>query len=361
VGRSQSDEDMTLAEAIEAKSNRYAHLNGEFRRVHQSSLWEPLARDAAIADALPRVSIAIPCFNSSATIPLLIESLAAQQFPMERLEIIFTDDGSSDDTWDVLRSEVSRLQCAVHILRHECNKGRAAARNTGASQARHEILMFLDADMAISDRLLFNHAAKHTLANNLLFCSLTKVVPLSDALVEPLRRNAFQYVLSPDEDWRHRAVIQSDGDARVISNLADTDYFQSFGHGRKYYSKTLAEMVISACLSLSKSLFVEVGGFCERFVGWGREDVFLGAKAISHGALIVPDMNVLYQIDSTGKDAESESRKHRELIANRQLYDQLLRESVADVTLDDQLRLLGPRQTRETVHVSPASRRLPCL
>jgi hypothetical protein len=351
---------MKLAEAIEARSNCYAHLNREFRRVHQASLWEPLRRDAAFADGLPRISIAIPCFNAAATIPLLIDSLAAQQFPMERLEVIFTDDGSSDATWDVLRSESSQLRCATQVLRHELNQGRAAARNTGASRAHHEILMFLDADMAISDRLLLNHAAKHKLANNLLLCSLTQAVPLSDALVERLRRDAFQYVLSPDEDWRYRAVIEDGGGPRVISDVADTNYFQSFGHGRNYHSKTLAEMVISACLSLSRSLFFQVGGFCERFAGWGREDVFLGAKSIAHGALIVPDLNVIYQIDPVGEGAEGESRRRRELAANRQLYDQLLQKHVADVTHDDQKRLLARRRLRETLHNSPACQGIPC-
>jgi glycosyltransferase involved in cell wall biosynthesis len=88
----------------------------------------------------PLVSVVIPAYNCAATIGASIES-ARRQTVMD-LEILVVDDGSTDETTDVVGGITdARLQLLV-----QPNAGAAAARNTGCRAARGRYLAFLDAD-----------------------------------------------------------------------------------------------------------------------------------------------------------------------------------------------------------------------
>lgn len=85
------------------------------------------------------ISIVIPTFNRAALVPLSIESILRQTHPAA--EIIVVDDGSTDDTAEVLRKYGSRIQ----VVRQP-NGGLSAARNTGIRKATQEWVGFLDDD-----------------------------------------------------------------------------------------------------------------------------------------------------------------------------------------------------------------------
>lgn len=102
----------------------------------------------ARVDRRPRVSIVVPCYNEEPGLPYLkrtLKSVEARLSPSYRLEFLFVDDGSRDRTWQVLeRLFGSRPDC--RLLRHEENRGIAAALYTGIRQARSEIVCTIDAD-----------------------------------------------------------------------------------------------------------------------------------------------------------------------------------------------------------------------
>ncbi|MFH1240352.1 MAG: glycosyltransferase [Candidatus Diapherotrites archaeon] len=85
-------------------------------------------------------SVIIPVFNGEQTIKPCIESLINQTFG-ESYEIIVVDDGSTDETKDVVKSFDSKI---TYLFQK--NKGPAIARNAGAKNAKFEILVFIDAD-----------------------------------------------------------------------------------------------------------------------------------------------------------------------------------------------------------------------
>jgi len=84
------------------------------------------------------VSLYIPCFNAAKTIQFCLEAVFRQTYPLK--EIIIVDDGSTDETIDI----VSRYP--VRLLRHPDNRGLAEARNTAIRNIDSEFIASLDAD-----------------------------------------------------------------------------------------------------------------------------------------------------------------------------------------------------------------------
>jgi glycosyltransferase involved in cell wall biosynthesis len=87
----------------------------------------------------PTISVVIPAYNSTATLPRALDSVFAQT--CTDFEIVIVDDGSKDDITAALAPYLDR----VNLIRQP-NRGAAAARNRGVAEARGRLLAFLDAD-----------------------------------------------------------------------------------------------------------------------------------------------------------------------------------------------------------------------
>lgn len=88
------------------------------------------------------VSVVIPVYNLEEYIENCINSVTAQTY--ENIEIICVDDGSTDNSADVVR-DVAKNDTRVRYIYQE-NSGVSAARNTGMAEAQGEYLMFIDGD-----------------------------------------------------------------------------------------------------------------------------------------------------------------------------------------------------------------------
>ena len=100
-----------------------------------------------------KVSVIMPMYNVSKVMKRSIESLHAQT--LSGIELIFVDDCSKDDTLNCLNTLlVSKDGIEVKIIRHEINRGVAAARNTGLDHATGEYIYYVDADDYIEPNTL---------------------------------------------------------------------------------------------------------------------------------------------------------------------------------------------------------------
>lgn len=85
-----------------------------------------------------QISIIIPTYNEEKFIRECLDSLKFQTY--QKIEIIIIDDGSIDKTLEIVKKYPVKIITQNHL-------GPGFARNKGASQARGEILVFVDADM----------------------------------------------------------------------------------------------------------------------------------------------------------------------------------------------------------------------
>jgi glycosyltransferase involved in cell wall biosynthesis len=93
---------------------------------------------------MPSITVIIPVFNRAHIVARAIASVRAQEIQAEgwSIELVVVDDGSSDDLGATLDGLGDRVTC----IRHDRNRGAAAARNTGITAAHGDFIAFLDSD-----------------------------------------------------------------------------------------------------------------------------------------------------------------------------------------------------------------------
>jgi alpha-1,6-rhamnosyltransferase len=108
-------------------------------------------------DTQPLVSVIIAAYNTAGYIGETLESVLREQ-DWSRYEVIVVDDGSTDDTADVVKSFAD-----VHYIWQE-NGGPGAARNTGIASAQGELIAVSDSDdpvapgrLGLQARYLIDH------------------------------------------------------------------------------------------------------------------------------------------------------------------------------------------------------------
>ncbi|HUZ21091.1 MAG TPA: glycosyltransferase family 2 protein [Acidimicrobiales bacterium] len=88
-----------------------------------------------------KLTVVVPVFNEERTIHQVLEALDAQRLA-DAMEVIVVDDGSTDDTSEILDSRWQRHR----VVRHDRNRGKGAAVRTGIELATGTHLLVFDAD-----------------------------------------------------------------------------------------------------------------------------------------------------------------------------------------------------------------------
>lgn len=101
--------------------------------------------------SVPQLSVIVPVYNGGAQLARCLDALLASDFRSR--EIIVVDDASTDEGVEGARAP------GVEVMRLASRRGPAAARNCGASRARGQVLVFVDADVLVRRDTLARVAA----------------------------------------------------------------------------------------------------------------------------------------------------------------------------------------------------------
>jgi cellulose synthase/poly-beta-1,6-N-acetylglucosamine synthase-like glycosyltransferase len=93
----------------------------------------------------PFVSVVIPTYNRSTTISLCLDSLFNQTYPAERYEVIIINDGSKDNTEEILKKIEPRAPCGFKWSTQK-NQGIATATNSAIFRSKGDIICFTGDD-----------------------------------------------------------------------------------------------------------------------------------------------------------------------------------------------------------------------
>lgn len=123
---------------------------------------EVVTLQTAFKEIPPKVSVIVPVYNAAAYLPDLMNCLEEQT--LEEIEVIYVDDGSKDESLELLRA-ASLRRGNITVL-HQSNQGQSKARNVGLRFANGEFVYFLDADDLLKTEALLR-AYENAVANDL--------------------------------------------------------------------------------------------------------------------------------------------------------------------------------------------------
>ena len=122
-------------------------------------------------DGVPHISVVVPLWNKEREVARALHSVLDQQFA--DFEAIVIDDGSTDRGPDIVREIRDKR---IRLVR-QANQGVSAARNRGVSEARADVVAFLDADdewrpafLMEIQRLRRKYPSAQVYATNYVFC-----------------------------------------------------------------------------------------------------------------------------------------------------------------------------------------------
>ncbi len=318
---------MNQKKALEKKSNDYSQIEEKYFKVNKLDLLDPFSPPAKSTSAKKiTATVVIPARNAASSILSCLTSIEQSSFNVEhqnRLQVLVVDDGSDDGTWEIIKKNTLALNLTAIKQKHH---GRAQALNTGISIAENEIIISCDADMVLSHYTIEHFIERHRQFSNVLLAGFRSNISKNSLLINPkyIRRYGSHQYSSLVRD--ERIAFPSPG---FPDNMCLTsNHFKNLGHlhglwmRNNYDPWLLSDLVIGALFSLPKSTYYEIGGYDERFCGWGCEDGHLAAKAISVGNFVVP----VYAASGLhiSHPARTEN-KHLEYKQNRQLFYTLLK------------------------------------
>ena len=222
---------------------------------------------------MPALSIVIPTYNRAALLRRTLDTLVAQRFPKHSFEVVVADDGSSDNTAEVVAEYASRLRTRYHF-QEDLGFRAGAARNAGARLATAPVVAFLDDGALANPDYVRAHVEAHRDRAAVMgyvhgYAPLGESRTLDDAIMQ-LDPVSIVERLGDDRtffDSRHYEFEMVDFD---VSRMAAPWYLFWSGN-----------------VSMRTEDFWAVGGFDEDFVSWGAEDIELGYRINERGIPMV--------------------------------------------------------------------------
>ena len=178
-----------------------------------------------------KLSVQLCSFNRASLLKRALEALFAQDLPKDQYEIVFVDDGSTDETLVMAREMAKTAPCRMKVLTKK-NDGLPRARNVGIHECEGEIILFMDDDTFADPTLVREHINFHE-----------------------------RYPKAVVQGWvNHIEELEPKGPRTFKLD----DYSRSF-----FWTSNV---------SVRKKFVDEVGGFDEDFQEYGYQDMELGSR-----------------------------------------------------------------------------------
>lgn len=109
----------------------------------------------------PDISVITPTRNRAGLLARCLRYLCGQTLAAHRYEVLVVDDASSDETPAVLEDAARTARCAVRAFHLDKRRGVPGARNHAITQARGDVIVFVDSDNFAAPSFLEAHLAIH--------------------------------------------------------------------------------------------------------------------------------------------------------------------------------------------------------
>ncbi|MEG4960650.1 MULTISPECIES: glycosyltransferase [unclassified Microcoleus] len=211
-------------------------------------------------------SVIVPTYNRSQQLTYTLKSLVNQTLGRSDYEVVVVDDGSSDDTFQVVKSFENQINIK-YVYQTDRGYRVSSARNLGIRVADGKFCMFIDSGIIVKSDCLAQHLNGHHQQNNEV------------AII------GYTYGWGADETALNRVINPNDADgsiAKLVEMKAIFDIRENIFHKYNYQIENMTvpwTLFYGGHLSIRRTSLFEVGLFDENYDGnWGAEDQDLGYR-----------------------------------------------------------------------------------
>lgn len=252
-----------------------------------------------------KASVIIPSYNSKERLYYNLISLNNQNCDFDIFEVIVVDNGSNDNTLEMLKKFKAKF--TFKFMRLENNRGIARGRNEGIKKATGDILIFHDSDMIAPKDFITRHLKNHE-EKNVVVCGIPwkRVFTFYYKELEGNFQNYLgkvpKLIGNSNIPNKYPLInINSIIDGSYMKNSCDlnTDFMKGLKKILEQYNGNLKDYIlpwrffITNNASAERNRVLEVGMFDEDIVGYGFEDYDLGIRLYKSGSKFIFDKNIL--------------------------------------------------------------------
>lgn len=249
----------------------------------------------------PTVTIIVPIFNEEKTVAKTVLSLLAMNYPQDKLSVMVVDDGSKDNTWEIVQQFKDNSRVLLH--RKE-NGGKYTALNYAIEHSTSEYVGCLDADSFVDPDAL-NHILPYFEEEGVMAVTPSLKIKNSDSVLGMIQNAEYhlgiftrkvlgmldaQYVTPGPFSIFKKEVFAKVGPYRHAHNTEDLEMalrLQDHNYKIKNAHKALVHTVAPRTLyKLYKQRVRWTGGFIQNTIDYRK--MILNPKYGNLGLLVLP-------------------------------------------------------------------------
>ncbi len=229
-----------------------------------------------------KVSIVVPVYNRFERLARCLAGICLQTYPLELIEVVVVDDGSSDDVIQVLSKYSSRLDLK-YTKQTDLGYRLSAARNLGIRASTHPNVSIIDCDLIPLPRFIESFMRYLHHFENVILLGHQRCVSVEEVSDDDIFNNPS--VLDTLKDIKSENRTLADRDSKVTVDwrydlYAKTNFLKEDPFPYRAFS--------SGHVAFKKSVIEEAGLYDESFTVWGCEDNEAGYRLYQNGNYFVP-------------------------------------------------------------------------
>lgn len=209
----------------------------------------------------PEAALVITTYQKPRHLKLVLESVAVQRGVDEQLEVVVADDGSTDETEQVVERFARSVQFPVNLTTHRHQAFQVSrSRNEGAAASSAPYVIFIDGDCLIGPDFVAQHLRRRKLGVAMNGDCHRLDESVSSRIDEGMVRSGEYAKWAPESERR-----------RIRADHRKARWYNLIHHRWRPH-------LLGNNIGIWRTDFERVNGFDESFEGWGNEDDDLGYR-----------------------------------------------------------------------------------
>jgi glycosyltransferase involved in cell wall biosynthesis len=217
-------------------------------------------------------SIIVASYNQKDTLQLNLLAWTQQTYPLDLIEVIVADDGSSDGTVELVNDLKTQLPYSLKFYTQEDKGFRLAKiRNEGVAMSNGEVVLFVDSDTIPSREYIWEHMKYYHVSDNVAVVGMRHRIKnniTQDDILDKHKLDLLKQlpmIEDPNTPWYMKKWRKE----VLFNNVAFRRHWNAWGgfHG-----------TLTSC---RREDYISVGGHDESFTVYGQEDTEMGYRLLS--------------------------------------------------------------------------------